>query len=66
MLGNFDSTQCASNNELGALVAAGTEGSNRRTAESKSARLLNDFKAYLEKMLKMPCSTFNSLAVVSK
>jgi len=44
----------------------GREGSNLRMAESKSARLFNDFKAHLEKTVKTGTSNFNSLAAVSK
>ena len=44
----------------------GREGSNLRMAESKSARLFNDFKAHLEETFKRRFSNINSLAVIPK
>jgi hypothetical protein len=44
----------------------GREGSNLRMAESKSARLFNDFNAYLEKTAELRLSNISSLAIVSK
>ncbi|MCC8961785.1 hypothetical protein H8A95_05470 [Bradyrhizobium sp. Pear76] len=44
----------------------GREGSNLRMAESKSARLCNDFKAPLEETVKTRFNNLNRLAAVSK